>query len=146
MKQVSLFLAIIIGLILFSCEPCAKPGPILGTLDGKWRMIIVKDNLSRLIITKPASIVRDVNIEFTSTSPTNESFSGNTPSNMFWANFSTTNQDMTVTFFSMSKVGETTWGDEFIDNIHSTQSYSFEKDGNLSIQTTKKILTFERLQ
>ena len=51
------------------------------SLDGKWRMIIVKDNMSSLTTTKPSSIPGEVEITFTSTNATNGTFVGITPSN-----------------------------------------------------------------
>jgi len=45
----------------------------------------------------------------------------------------------------MTKVAETSWGDEFVQNITVAQSYSFETDGKLNIHTVSKTLTFRKL-
>lgn len=65
MKQI-LFFAIMISLAQFGCKKsgCLEPAPT--SLNGKWRMIAVKDNASGLTTTKPVSIQNDVDITFTS--------------------------------------------------------------------------------
>ena len=69
MKQI-FFLIAIIGLALLSCRKTGSLDPIPTSLDGKWRMIIVKENASGSTTTKPSSIQGDVDIIFTSTSTT----------------------------------------------------------------------------
>ncbi|MDZ4794784.1 MAG: hypothetical protein SGI83_10945 [Bacteroidota bacterium] len=141
-----LFLVPILGLSLFSCTKFESCGPTPTTLDGKWKMITVKDNNSGSITTKPSSILGDVDITFTSTSTTNGTFVGNTPANVIDTNEYTIgpNQSLTIPNLSMTKVGETSWGNEFVDNIRSSQEYNFENCGRLNIKTTNKTLTFQK--
>ncbi len=77
MKQILLLISII-GLTQFSCTKSDSCDPIPTSIDGKWRMIIVKENISGSSTTKPYSIPGDVDITFTSTSSTNGTFIGNT--------------------------------------------------------------------
>lgn len=110
MKQ-AIFLIAIIGLTLFSCKKSDSIDPISTPLDGKWRMIIIKENVSGLTITKPSTIQGDVDITFSSTSSTNGTFMGNTPTNEIWQNdFSIgANQSFTIPCLAMTKVMETSW-------------------------------------
>lgn len=146
MKQI-FFLIAIIGLTLVSCKKTDSVDPIPTSLDGKWRMIIVKENASGSTTTKPSSIQGDVDITFTSTSTTNGTFIGNTPTNDIWQNDYSigANQSMTIPVLAMTKVMETSWGNEFVNNIRSSQEYSFEIGGRLNIKTTNKTLTFRKL-
>ncbi len=146
MKRIFFFLAIIVA-TLFSCNKSDSVAPTPATLDGKWRMIIVKENASGLTTTKPSSTQGDVEIIFTSTTLTNGTFIGNTPTNDIWQNdYSVTdNQAMTIACLSMTKVMETPWGNEFVNNIRNTQEYGFEVGGRLNIKTTNKTLTFQKL-
>ena len=145
MKQL-LFLVSLLGLTLFSCTKSESCGTTPTSLDGKWKMITVKDNNSGSTTTKPSSVQGDVVIIFTSINPTNGTFNGNTPSNEIQANdyFIGPNQSLTIPNLSMTKVGETTWGNEFVNNIRSSQDYNFENCGRLNIKTTNKTLTFEK--
>ena len=145
MKQI-LFLIAFIGLTQFSCKKSDTKDPIPTSLDGKWKMIIVKENTSGSTTTKPSSIQGDVEITFTSTSTTKGTFIGNTPTNDIGQNDYSigTNQTLTIPNLSMTKVGETSWGKEFVDNIRSSQQYSFEIGGRLNIKTTNKTLTFQK--
>jgi hypothetical protein len=146
MKQI-FFLIVIISLSLFSCKKTNSVDPIPTSLEGKWRMILVKDNASGLATTKPSSIQGDVDITFTSTSMTNGTFVGNTPTNDIWENDYSigANQSLTIPVLAMTKVGETPWGILFVDNIRNSQEYSFEIGGKLNIKTTNKTLTFRKL-
>ena len=126
MKQL-LFFAVIINLTLFGCKKSnlAEPTPTL--LNGKWRMINVKDNASGSTTTKPSSIQNDVDITFTSTNSTTGTFTGNTPTNKIEKSDYPigSNQTITIPTLAMTKVGETSWGIPFVDNIRSSQEYSF---------------------
>lgn len=146
MKQI-LFIISLIGLTQFSCTKSDSCDPTPTSLDGKWRMIIVKDNISGSSTTKPTSIQGDVDIVFTSTSSTNGTFVGNTPTNEIQPNDYSVgqNQSLTIPNLSMTKVGETSWGKEFVDNIRSSQEYNFENCGRMNIKTTNKTLAFQRL-
>lgn len=150
MKQ-TLFIILLAVLTQTSCTKksdicnCDPSDPI--SLNGKWRMIIVKDNTSGSETTKPLSIKGDVDIIFTISNSANGTFIGNTPTNEIWPNdFSVgLNQSLIIPDLSMTKVGETSWGNEFVDNIRSSQAYSFENCNKLTIKTTNKTLTFQRL-
>lgn len=146
MKQF-IFLIAVFGLTLFSCKKSDSLAPISTALDGKWRMIIVKENVSGLTTTKPSTVQGDVDITFTSTSSTNGTFIGNTPTNDIWQNEYSigANLSMTIPCLSMTKVMETSWGNEFVDNIRNSQEYSFEIGSILKIKTPDKTLTFRKL-
>jgi len=146
MKQL-LFLLATIGSTLFSCKKADSCDPIPASLDGKWRMIIVKENSSGLTTIKPSSIQGDVDITFTSTSPTNGIFTGKTPTNSISQNDYSTgaNQSLAIPNLSMTKVMETTWGNEFVQNIRNSQEYRFEAGDRLTIKTINKTLTFKKL-
>lgn len=146
MKPIFSLIAIIC-LTLFSCKKADSTNPISTSLDGKWRMILVKDNTSGLTLTKPSSIQGDVDITFTSTNSTMGIFFGNTPTNDIWQNDYSigANQAIAISVLSMTKVGETSWGKQFVDNILTSQNYSFESGDRLTIKTTNKTLTFRKL-
>jgi len=145
MKQ-ALFIIAFLTSTLFSCKRDSL-GSMPPSLDGKWRMTIVKDNVSGLTTTKPSSVQGDVDITFTSTSLTNGIFSGNTPTNDIWQNDYSIGNNMTLSIpnLAMTKVAETSWGREFVDHIRNSQKYSFEINGRLSIKTISKTITFKKL-
>jgi hypothetical protein len=146
MKQI-FFLFAIISLSLLSCKKTNSVDSTPASLDGKWRMIIVKENASGITTIKPSSIQGEVEISFTSTSMTNGTFIGNTPTNDIGQNDYSTgaNQSISIPVLSMTKVMETSWGNEFVDNIRSSQNYSFETSSRLAIRTTNKTLLFQKL-
>lgn len=140
------FLVAIIGITHLSCSRNNSTDPVSLPLAGKWRMILVTERSSGVRITKPASIQKDVDLVFSSTSSTDGTLSGNTPSNVVEGNYVTgANRTFTMVYLSMTKVGETSWGSEFIENIHHSQEYSLESGDRLNIKTTGKILTFKKL-
>ena len=55
------------------------------------------------------------------------------------------NQSLSIPNLNMTKVMETTWGAEFVDNIRDAQQYSFEAGGRLQIKTINKTLIFKKL-
>ena len=146
MKQI-LFLTILFSLTIFSCKKSDSIDSIPTSLDGKWRMIVVKENISGLTTTKPSSISGEVEITFTSTNSTNGTFVGITPSNDILQNDYSVglNQTITIPNLSMTKVMETSWGDEFVENIRDCETYNFEIGRKLNIVTVNKTLTFEKL-
>ena len=145
MKQLLLLVATI-GSILISCIKAGPCDPMPASLDGKWRMITVKENSSGLATTKPSSIQGDVDITFTSANPTSGIFTGNTPTNTIMQNDYSigANQSLSIPNLNMTKVMETTWGAEFVDNIRDAQDYSFETGGRLHIKTINKTLIFKK--
>jgi len=146
MKRLFLLVAVI-GFIQISCTKtnCGDSKP--DSLAGKWRMILVKDNASGSTISKPPSISGEVEITFTPVSNTNGNFAGNTPSNEIMKNDYSigANQSITIPVLSMSKVSETSWGNEFVANIRSAEEYNFENDNTLRIRTANKTLSFRKL-
>jgi len=146
MKQF-IFLFAVSGLTLFSCKKSGSFDHIPASLDGKWRMVMVTENVSGLTTTKPSAVQGDVDILFTSASSTNGSFTGNTPTNDIWqSQYSTgANQSMTIPCLAMTKVMETDWGNEFVNNIRNSREYSFEAGGILKIKTPEKTLSFRKL-
>lgn len=146
MKKLFLLFAII-SLTQVSCEKTDLVTSAPTSLDGQWRMILVKENTSGFRITKPSSIKGDVDITFTSTSAINGTFIGNTPTNTIHKNdyLIGENQSIVIPNLGMTKVGETSWGKEFVDNIRSAKKYNFENDGRVTIKTTKNTLTFRKL-
>jgi len=141
-----IFLFTILSVAIGACTKTDSIDPIPSSLDGKWRMITVTENASGLTITKPSSIQGDVEITITPITSTIGTFIGNTPSNNISQNSYSTgaNQSLTIPVLSMTKVMETSWGNEFVENIRNSQEYSFEIGGRLIIQTTNKILTFKK--
>jgi len=139
-------LSSIICFALLSCQKQNSINTIQASLNGTWKMIIVKDNLSGAAITKPTSIQGEVDITFTTINPTSGVFTGNTPNNTIMENnFSTgTNQTIMIPVLSMTKVMETSWGNEFVANIRNSQEYSFDADDRLTIKTAAKSLLFEK--
>ncbi len=136
----------LIGLMLFSCKKNVSD-TVPASLDGTWKMIIVKENAASASITKPYSIQGDVILTFVPNSSTTGTFSGKTPSNDIEPNDYSigTNQAISIPDLSMTKVGETFWGSQFVNNIRDAQQYSFEIGGKLTIRTIKKTLTFQKL-
>jgi hypothetical protein len=52
---------------------------------------------------------------------------------------------MSIPDLGMTKVAETSWGNEFVKNIRDAREYSFEVGGKLNIKTAEKTLTFQKL-
>lgn len=143
----TLYSIAIITLTFFSCSKKDSTDSIPASIEGNWRMIIVKDNVSGLATTKPSSVQGDVDITFTSVSLSTGIFSGNTPTNEIWQNDYSmgNNRAISMQNLSMTKVAETSWGREFVDHIRNSREYFFETDGKLSIKTINKTLTFKKL-
>src|SRR5215467_7204680 len=83
MKQ-ALFMFAVIGVTILSCQKSGSVDPMPTSLEGKWRMILVTENISGLTTPKPTNIHGDVDITFTPTDTTNGTFIGNTPTNDIW--------------------------------------------------------------
>ena len=135
-----LILAVLIVLTLTSC----KKDNSNNTLDGKWRMISVKDIATNTTSIKPSNINGNVDITFTLSTSATDIMTGVTPTNSLRGDFTIgRNNTISVTNLSQTKVMETSWGAEFLDNIRSSQSYFFDGDKKLNINTsTNKILIF----
>ena len=147
MKRLLFFTAIIVCSMQIACRKSSLSCPITNSLNGKWRMVLVKDNASGLTTNKPSSIQNDVDITFTPTNATTGTFNGNTPTNEISQNDYSlgANQTISMLSLSMTKVAETSWGSLFVDNINASQNYTFENGGMLDITTIKKTLVFRKL-
>lgn len=133
------------GLLLFSCKKSATDN-IPGSLEGRWKMILVSDNATNTSLSKPASISQDVIITFHPTRSSTGTVTGKTPTNEIHQNSYSlgANQAISIPVLSMTKVAETSWGAEFVDNIRDAQQYSFQAGGQLTIRTTNKTLIFQK--
>ena len=110
-------------------------------------MVLVKDNVSGNTISKPSSIPGNVDINFITTNPTGGTLSGNTPTNTIMENgfHTSAGRSLSIPVLSMTKVIETSWGNEFVNNIRDARQYSFDLAGRLAIKTIAKTLIFEKL-
>ncbi len=142
----SLILIPVLSLILFSCKKNVSD-LISPSLDGTWKMILVKDNATNIVMTKPASLYGDVIITFVSNDLSKGAFNGNTPTNELGPNIYSlgSNRRIFIPVLSMTKVAETSWGLQFVANIKDTQQYSLEPGGLLSIITSNKTLILQKL-
>ncbi len=140
-----IFLTALTAIVFFACNKPADPAT--ARLEGKWRMIMVKETAAGTVITKPGTIQGEVDILFMPSDNVSGVFTGNTPSNDIWQNSYQlgSNNTLSIPHLSMTKVMETSWGIEFVDNICSTQKYSFTAEGRLSIETATKILIFQKI-
>jgi hypothetical protein len=140
------FLIAITSLALYACRTGSSSTPVRTPVDGKWRMISVTDNASGTIITRPAASVGEVEINFASANITSGTFSGKTPANEIWQNEYVTGpgQAIAIPALDMTKVIETSWGNEFVNNIRDAKEFSIEADGRLNIKTSGKTLTFRK--
>ena len=133
--------------ILCSCQREATNNlSPASTLNGSWKMIIVEDDASGTAITKPSSVQGDVVITFSPSISSPGTYYGHTPSNEIGQSQYTVTADrlLTILNLAMTKVAETSWGAEFVDNIRAARNYQFEKNGNLDIRTVNKTLVFHR--
>jgi hypothetical protein len=149
----SILLVILPTVILFSCKKDVTDvsDNVPASIAGTWKMIVVKDNSTNATENKPASSEGDVLITFVPNSDTTGTLSGNTSRNIItgfgvFSNGYTLgrNGSLAIPCLSMTKVGETSWGKQFVDNIIEAQQYSFGPGAKLNIKTTKKILTFQK--
>lgn len=140
-----LFLIPVTGLLLFSCKK-NNSDLISPSLDGTWKMILVKDNATNTIITKPASLYGDVIITFVSRNVSSGVFNGNTPTNDLGPDTYSlgSNSSIFIPVLNMTKVAETSWGLQFVANIRDAQQYRFQP-GELNIITGNKTLIFQKL-
>lgn len=140
-----IFLVTVAAIVFFACNKPADADAV--RLQGKWRMIMVLDLAGTNPVTKPGSIQGEVDILFVASDNVSGVFTGNTPTNDIWQNRYQigSNNALSIPSLSMTKVMETSWGIEFVNNIVSTQKYSFTAADRLSIQTAAKILIFRKL-
>lgn len=145
MKQIIL-VAAIIGFTQFACSRNNADGPAPTSLAGQWRMVSVQDNSSGAMSAKPGDIKGDVDVIFNAGSTTNGNITGKTPTNDIWpSNYQTgANRSLAIPALAITKVMETSWGLEFVNNICSSQSYELRSGGLLSIKTANKTLTFKK--
>ena len=116
------------------------------SLEGNWKMISVKTNSNSQAVGKPGSITGDVIVSFAPSGRSGGTFIGKTPSNSFGPDkYTSKEQSLTIAGLTMTKVAETTWGAQFVDNIREAQKYKIS-NGMLNITTTTKTLIFTRVQ
>ncbi|MBS1497019.1 MAG: hypothetical protein JSU03_08585 [Bacteroidetes bacterium] len=135
-----------ICLVQLSCKKNNWFNVINNTLDGKWKMVVVKDNATGQEMTKPDSVKGDVEITFVTTGPSSGSFSGHTLVNSIDGGSYTTGSNHTISIkgFSMTQIYELPWADFFTNNFGSAYQYSFTSDGKLTVVTAIKTLVFLR--
>ena len=144
-----LFLA---AVVLVSCEKSVADDADVSqaaadiSLSGTWKMILVKDNSTNASVTKPSNIEKDVLISFTPSNSLTGTFTGKTPTNSIDQNPYSISANLLISIpvLSMTKVAETAWGAEFVDNIRSAKYYGFEAGEKLCIWTTNKKLVFQK--
>jgi hypothetical protein len=134
-----LFTLLIATLAFAGCQP----DDTYASLPGPWRMTITQDNATGISTAKPASIAGDVDINFDRSGI----FTGKTPRNTIGEGHYSVgaNRSLSIPFMSITKVGEQSWGRDFVDHIRDAQSYRFEDQNTLVIVTVHKTLTFVRL-
>ena len=138
------FLLLSIAILGSSCEKSVLDN---ATLRGTWKMVLVKNNTTGALEVKASTIDKDVIFILVPAEGNRGIFSGKTPSNDFGPNEYLLGGGQTISTpnLSMTKVAETSWGELFVNNIRNTKQYSFEADGKLTLLTTTKILTFQKL-
>jgi hypothetical protein len=141
------YLAFIGCLIMVTVCSCTRDVTVTpASLDGKWKMISVKDNNTGVTSLKPADLQKDVEITIASTNAASGKLSGNTPTNEVWGDYTLgNNASIAIPSLTMTKVMETTWGFLFVDNIHLAKYYNLNAQNTLNIITTEKTLTFQKL-
>lgn len=133
------------GLMLFSCKKSCSDD-ISASLEGTWKMVLVKDNATNVSEAKPLTTPGDVVISFVPHNASTGLFTGKTPTNDFGPNEYSLGPSQTIAtpVLTMTKVAETSWGLLFVDNIRTAQQYGFEQGGRLNIRTERKTLTFKK--
>lgn len=146
MKRILPFIALA-SFTVFSCSKEYSVEFVPTSLNGTWRMITVKDHVSGLTISKPSDLQGEVVITFIPKNNTSGIFYGRTLTNQISeCNYTTgANGLLSIPSLFMTKLAETSWGQEFVNNICTSIEYSFESNGNLVIRTTNRMLIFERL-
>lgn len=145
MKHYFLLLGIL-TLTITSCKKSDSINSIEPNLAAAWRMVLVKDISTGSIMSKPSSINGEVDITFTFVTATSGTMKGKTPTNILTADYSISgNGAISIPAVSATKVMETSWGRQFLDNVTTSQNYFFDNYTRLNINTSKKILTFQKL-
>ena len=136
----------LLAVTLFSCSRSMDgTSTISGSLEGTWRMVIVKDNATSLQYNKPGAITGDVEITIVVVNPGKGFINGKTPTNTLYGDYTTEPIDkISIPCVAYTKVAETSWGLDFLQNINTADTYSFEEGGRLRIHTNKKTLIFKR--
>jgi hypothetical protein len=145
MKYGTFFTGLLILTSMFSCTRSADPAAPV-SLDGKWKMISVKDHNTGVTSVKPANEQRDVEFTITSTSITNGHFKGHTLVNQVEGDFTLGNgSSISIPSFSTTDVYEGSWGRLFLNNLISSRYYNINAQNILNIITVNKTLTFQKL-
>jgi hypothetical protein len=131
---------------LLACKK-AELTTIAPVLNGSWRMEEVHDNLTNTTTTKPVTLIGNVDITFAFNDYYTGNITGATPTNSLSGSYAVSqNRSINVTAVTITKVAETSWGQLFLDNINNAESFVFNSNGRLRINsTTNKVLIFVRL-
>ena len=142
----SYFFFVISLLLLFACTKSKSSGPTPNSIEGKWVLKAVTDIATNTKTVKPTSLNGDVELVFISMSSDSGTFTGRTPINEIWENkyFISPNWQVQIPALSMTKVAESSWGNLFVNNICSSQTYRFLPDNLMEISTIQKRLLFEK--
>lgn len=145
MKRPTILIAFL-AVTVFSCSRSMdKVTTPTGSLEGTWRMVAVKDNATSLQYDKPGAITGEVEITCVAVNAGKGFFNGKTPTNTLWADYTLEPIDkIVIPAVAATKVSETSWGLDFLYNITTADTYSFEEGGRLRIHTEKKTLIFKR--
>jgi hypothetical protein len=147
-KTMSRYLYIAICLMILAS--CDKDGNTKAdkSIAGRWKLVSIVDNLTNTVQSKPASITRDVELQFTFTSNIGGSTaSTKTPTNEVGAGefFVTDARGLNVGPFAITKVMETSWGSAFLQDIYSVHTYFFDNPNKLNLKTADKTLIFVKM-
>ena len=140
-------LAVILAVFLSACNKPAtqveNEEVATNEITGSWKMIAVQDIASGTITSKPSTIQKDVVITLVATGANTGTFTGFTPSNTIDENPYTVGngQALAIPTLSMTKIKETSWGNEFVKNITAAMEYHLEP-AILHIKTPSKMLVF----
>ena len=139
-------IALCILLITASCEKNGANST--KSIEGRWKMISIVDNVTNTVQSKPPSITGDVEIQFNFTG----SFTGNindskTPSNeIYGGDFSVTDdRGLSIGPYGMTKVYETSWGLVFLQEVNNVHTYFFDTPTRLNLKTATNTLVFIKM-
>ena len=141
----SIFQIALIFIVFTSCEKTSSTS-VSNSLEGIWKMTIVKDFQRNLEVAKPSGVTGEVIVSFHPENDTTGTFSGNTPTNTFGPDIYSISgaQYLSMPVLTMTKVAENEWGKLFVDNIRHASAYDRSMD-KLYIYTLTKVLIFQKL-
>lgn len=150
MKRPGMLMAALLSLALFSCSRDADNDMLANntSIEGSWRMVAVKNNITGLVHGKPGAITGDVDIMFLAVNADKGFINGKTPTNEIFRNSNEytlgESGKISIPCLSITKVAETSWGLDFVRSITKSDNYSIEPGGRLRIHSAEKTLYFER--